>query len=300
MESPILVTGATGNVGSPLVDLLRSHGAQVRPATRGTTDPDGVRFDFADPLTWDAAFEGVRTMYLVRPPQIADVRRGLLPALAHARARGVEHVVLLSVQGAGKVPVLPHAAVERWLRRSGMSWTFVRPSYFDQNLVMVFATDIRDRDQLVIPGGHGRTAFVDAHDVAAVAAHALLQPSLHGGKVWTPTSAESLTWHEVAAVLSGVLGRTITYRRPSLAGYVRHSRRVLGFDPVMTAMTTVIHASARLGVAGHLTDDVRTVTGRAPVTLREFAVRERAAWASPPAALHTPQPAPLSRNGDTP
>lgn len=278
MSSPVLVTGATGHVGAPLVATLRAEGAAVRPASRGNSDPDGVRFDFADPATWDAAFTGVRSMYLMRPPQVADVRRDLAPALERAREVGVRHVVLLSVQGAGKVPVLPHAAAERWLRRSGMGWTFVRPSYFDQNLVTVFGADIRDRDELVVPAGNGRTAFVDAHDVAAVAARALLDPVRHTGRAWTPTGDESLTWHEVAHVLSEALGRTVTYRDPGLRAYARHARGTLGFDPVMTAVTTVIHATARLGVAGHLTDDVRAVTGRAPVTLREFAERERAAW----------------------
>lgn len=288
MTSPILVTGATGNVGAPLVAVLRAQGAPVRPASRGNRDPEGVRFDFADPATWDAAFRGVRSMFLVRPPQVANVRRGLVPALEHARALGVRHVVLLSVQGAGAVPVLPHAAAERWLRRSGLDWTFVRPSYFDQNLSSVFAADIRDRDELVVPAGHGRTAFVDARDVAAVVAAALLDPAAHTGRMWTPTGDEALTWHEVAAVLGGVLGRTITYRNPSLRGYARHARSTLGFDPAMTAMTTVIHATARLGVAGHLTGDVRAVTGRTPTSLREFALRERAVWEPGPVTSETP------------
>lgn len=278
MSSPILVTGATGNIGAPLVRALRSAGAEVRPASRHNRDPDGVSFDFADPATWEAAFAGVHSMFLVRPPQIADVRHGLLPALEDARSRGLRHVVLLSVQGAGRVPVLPHATTERWLRRSGMSWTFVRPSYFDQNLATVFASDIRDRDEIVVPAGGGRTAFVDAHDVAAVAARVLLDPMRHACRIWTPTSDESLTYDEVAAVLSAVLGRTITYRRPSILDFVRHARTVLDLDPAMTVMTTIIHASARLGVAGHLTGDVRTVTGRAPTTLREFALRERTVW----------------------
>ena len=281
MSAPILVTGATGNVGAPLVEALRAEGADVRPASRRNRDARGACFDFADPATWEAAFDGVRSMFLVRPPEIADVARHLLPAVTYARSCGVRHVVLLSVQGAGRVPILPHAGVERWLRRSGLDWTFVRPSYFDQNLVRVFAADIRDRDEIWVPSGSGRIAFVDALDVAAVAARALLEPAAHTARAWTPTSEESLTWDEVAAVLSGVLGRPIPYRRPGLVAYCRHARTTLGFDPAMTAMTTVVHAAARLGVAGHLTDDVRAVTGRAPVSLREFALRERAAWQRP-------------------
>lgn len=287
MRAPFLVTGATGNVGAPLVVALRRQGAVVRPASRCPVDPQGVVFDFGDPGTWDAALEGVEAMFVVRPPQITDVRRGLVPALEHARARGVRHVVLLSVQGAGVVPVLPHAGIERWLRASGMNWTFVRPSYFDQNLTSVFAADIRDRDELVVPAGHGRTALVDAHDVAAVAAHALLEPGRHIGRIWTPTGEQSLRWDEVAAVLSEVLGREITYRRPSLASYIRHARTVLGFDVPMTAMTALIHATARMGVAGRLTDDVRIVTGRAPIPLEEFARREHHVW----------QPHDLQRSG---
>lgn len=278
MNPPILVTGATGNVGAFVAAALRAEGASVRPASRSNTDADGVRLDFTDSATWDAAFEGVRSMLLVRPPAIANIRRDLVPALSRACALGVRHVVLLSVQGAGRVPVLPHAAIERWLRRSGMEWTFVRPSYFDQNLTTVFRADIRDRAELMVPAGRGRTAFVDARDVGEVVTRALLDPEHHIGRAWTPTGEESLTWFEVAAVLTEVLGRPITYRRPSLRAYVRHARSTLGFDPAMTATTTVIHATARLGLAGHLTGDLRRVTGRAPTTLREFAERERAAW----------------------
>jgi uncharacterized protein YbjT (DUF2867 family) len=85
--------------------------------------------------------------------------RDLAPPLSFAQVLGLRHVLLLSVQGAGKVPVLPHAAAERWLHRSGLSWTFVRPSYVDQNLSGVFVPDIRDRDAIVVPAGRGRTAW---------------------------------------------------------------------------------------------------------------------------------------------
>ena len=245
----MLVTGATGTVGRSLVGLLRAAGAAVRPASRHPPDPDTVAFDFRDRSTWRTAFDGVEAMFLLRPPDLTRVSRDLAPPLAFAQVLGLRHVVLLSVQGAGKVPVLPHAAAERWLRRSGLSWTFVRPSYFDQNLTGDIAPDIRDRNQIVVPAGGVRTAFVDAHDVAAVAAAALLSPREHAGRAWTPTSP-ALTYDEVAVVLSAELGRRIRYRRPGLLTYARHARGVLGLPPAMVAVTAALHATARLGLAG--------------------------------------------------
>lgn len=276
---PILVTGATGTVGRPLVALLEAAGATVRAASPRSAGADRVGFDFRHPATWPAAFDGVTSMFLLRPPDIAQVTRDLMPAVAFGRSVGLRHVVLLSVQGAGLVPVLPHAAAERWLRRSGLSWTFVRPSYFDQNLSGVFAPDIRERDEIVVPSGDSRTAFVDAYDVAAVAAAALLQPTEHRGRVHTPTGP-SLTFAQVAGLLSDELGRTIRYRPIGPLAFLRHARGVLGLPSSMAAISTVLHLSARAGLAAHETGDVESVTGRPPGSFAAFAHRERSVWLS--------------------
>lgn len=272
--------GATGNVGRPLMTQLRAAGAPVRAASRHA-GPDGqVRFDLRDQSTWAAAFEGAELMFLIRPPDVADIQRDMVPALTAARSAGLRHVVLLSVQGAGNLPVLPHARLEKWLRQSGMDWTFVRPSYFSQNLSTVFAADIRDRQAIIVPAGRGRTAFVDTHDVAAVAAAALLDPAAHRGRIWTPTGP-ALTYYEVAAVLSAELGRQIRYLRPGVVRYAQHAHGTLQMPWPMVALTTMLHMSARFGLAGHETNDVRAVTGRDPLTFAEFASRERAAWLPP-------------------
>ena len=93
-----------------------------------------VSFDFYDPTTFPAAFGGIETAPVVRPPALSRVR-DLAPALRAGSAAGLRHVVFLSVQGADKIPFLPHAGIERWLRTSSMAWTFLRPSFFVQNLV---------------------------------------------------------------------------------------------------------------------------------------------------------------------
>lgn len=282
MAGGILVTGATGNVGGAVVDALVAAGQSVRAASRtppATPRPgvEAVRLELTTPGTW-GAFSGVSTLLLVRPPQVSNVRRDLLPAMAAARSAGVRHVVFLSVQGADRIRVVPHAAVEEWLRGSGLGWTFVRPSFFCQNLSTTHAATIRRQDRMVMPAGHGRTSFVDALDVAAVAVEALLDPGRHTGRAWTPTGPAALTYDEVAAVLTEVLHRRITYSRPGLAAYARHARRELGMPVGMVAVTAAIYTAARLGRAAGLTDDVRAVTGRSARSFREFAERERAAW----------------------
>ena len=217
-------------------------------------------------------------LFVVRPPAVGNVARDMIPALEAARAQGVGHMVLLSLQGADRMPFVPHARLERWLMSSGVRWTIVRPSFFDQNLSTTHAADIRERDAIVVPAGTGRTAFVDVLDVAAVAARALLVPDEHAGKAWTPTGSEALTYDECAAILSDVLGRHIGYARPGAIAYLRHARASLGMPTAMALVTTAIYTTARLGRAAALTDDVRTVLGRDPITFRAFAEREKAAW----------------------
>ena len=218
--APILVTGATGNVGSAVLRSLTANGEKpASPAVsadRRRAPDNVVAFDFTDPGTWSAAFGGVESMFLMRPPAIGNVRRDLLPAVAAARNAGVRHVVFLSLQGAEKNKVVPHAAVEKWLRSSGLVWTFVRASFFHQNLSTTHAADIRDRDEIIVPAGNGATAFVDAEDVGAVAATALLDPAAHAMKAWTVTGPRALTYDQVADILTNELRRPIRYTRPGL------------------------------------------------------------------------------------
>lgn len=284
--APVLVTGSTGTVGRGVVEQLTAAGVPVRAAvtparatSRPSADgPERVAFDFTDATTWSAAFDGVERMFVVRPPRLGRPRTQMIPALEAARAAGVAQMVLLSLQGAERNRVVPHATLEAWVRNSGLAWTFVRPSFFMQNLTTTHLTDIRDRDRLVVPAGSGATAFVDAADVAAVAAAALLHPEEHRGRAWTTTGPAALTYAEVAATLTRVIGRPIAYARPGLPHYARHARSALAMPWGMVAVTSAIYTTARVGLADGLADDVRTVTGRDPVGFEDFARRHVTLW----------------------
>lgn len=280
----ILVTGAPGNVGTPLVSELLTRGASVRVAAWDAEAAraafgDAVevaRFDFTDEATY-AAFDDVDAMFLLRPPQISDVRRTIGPALAAAEGAGVRHVVFLSIQGAERNPVVPHRRIEDVLRASGMTWTFVRAAYFMQNLSTTHAPDIRRRDEIYVPAGrNSRTAHVDARDVAAVAAVALTEPG-HEGRAYVPTGPAALTYDECAEILSDVLGRPIRYADPTPWHYWRRMAR-RGVPATMIAVTIGIYTAARFGLAAGLTDDVERLVGRPPTDFRRFSEDHAVAW----------------------
>lgn len=290
-QRAILVTGATGNIGRVVVEELLGAGSPVRAAGRSVESVrrvfgdrvEAVALDFTDSDTWEAAFADIEQVFLMRPPQLGKPKREILPALSYARSQEVRQIVFLSLQGAEKNRVVPHAAIEAWLRASDLDWTFVRASFFHQNLSTTHKSDIRHRDEIMLPAGGGATAFVDAVDVGAVAATALLNPTTLRHRALTATGGEALSYSQIAQILTAELGRPIRYAKPGLIRYLRHARRALGMPWGMVLVTGAIYTTARLGMAAGLTDTVRQVLGRDPIRFAEFAHRERDAWVPLPA-----------------
>jgi len=297
MTAPVLVTGAPGNVGAPLVEELLRLGARVRVAAWDVAVAraafgdavDIVQFDFEQPDTFGPAFAGAERMFLLRPPQIADVDGVIVPALRAAAAAGVRHVVFLSIQGAEKNRVVPHRKIEDRLRTSGMAWTFIRAAYFMQNLATTHAPEIRELDEIWVPAGRrSHTAHVDARDVAAIAARALTEDG-HEGRAYTATGPAAYTYDTIAGMLSRELGRPIRNADPGPLRYWRRMRR-RGMPRGMVAVTLGIYTAARLGLADGLSDDVQRITGRPPIRMEEFIHDTRDAWWRPDDAAAPARP----------
>lgn len=270
----VLVTGGTGTVGSRVAEQLRETEIPVRAAARDPTDdriPDGVdavAFDFEKPETWGPAFDGVDALFLMRPPEMGRVHEWITPAIDAAIRSGIDHVVLLSVLGAEKIPILPHRRIEKHLEKADVEATFLRASFFMENLTEVHGDEIRDQGEIVVPAGEGVTSFVASDDIAAVAVAVLTDPQ-YAGEAYDVTGPEALSYHEVADLFTEVLGREVRYADPSLIEFARHSR-ALGRDWSFIGAMTVVYTTARLGIAGRVTDDVQHVLGRPPTSLREW------------------------------
>lgn len=278
--SAVLVTGASGNVGSELVRQLVAKREAVTVATRvGRAEtPFGaraVRFDFGDASTFDPALKGVDRVFLMRPPHMSEAK-AFGPFVAAMERAGIRQVVFLSVQGAGQNIFVPHHGIEVLLRRSRLAWTFLRPSFFMQNLTTTHLVDIRDSGELFVPAGRGRTNFIDAVDVASAAAVCLTTPG-HAGKAYEITGSEALTYDEVAVVLSQACGRTISYPCPSSRQFKQRMKEH-GHDDDFVRVMGSIYAIAKFGMAGGTTDAFMRLVGRPPRTLAEWAGENAAAW----------------------
>lgn len=284
MTTKILVTGATGNVGSELIYGLQEAGVAFRVGAYDVDEAQQkfgetteiVRFDFLDPATYATAFDGIERVFLVRPPAISNVERDIAPAVWSAVGAGVRQIVFLSIQGVENNPIVPHHKIEQLILKTGMDYTFLRCGFFMQNLSTTHRAEIRDENKIALPVGKARTSFIDVRDIAAVAVRTLTEDG-HANQRYTLTGTEALDYYAVADRLSATLNRPIRYTNPSVLAFFKeqlaHGKK-FGYALVVTGLYTI----TRFGNAKSVSHDVETILGRAPITFNQFAEDYQACW----------------------
>ena len=238
-EDPILVLGASGLVGSRVVDRLAAEGRAVRGATRQPRGANEVRLDLLEPASFAPALQGIATVMLISRPGDEDAHLHAEPFVEAMVRAGVRRVVVLSALGAEQRPEFSLRKVERLVEDSGLAWTHVRPNFFMQMLALPpLATEIASRRTLSLPLADAAIAYVDADDVAAVLHRALVEEALSGQGL-AVSGPQALDHAQVAASISEAVGATVRYvaleedaaRSLMLArGFApRHVERVLTF-----------------------------------------------------------------------
>jgi uncharacterized protein YbjT (DUF2867 family) len=276
----VLVSGATGSVGSRLVGLVAERDADVRALVRR---PAGVRVlaenpriqpvfgDFSDPASLERALIGVDAVFLACgnvPDQIA-YESALIDAAAGA---GVRRLVKLSARRAAADASVAfwrwHAEIEDRLLGSGVPWVILRPGFSMANLFAA-AEPVRG-GLLVAPAGGAEIAMIDPVDVASVAAEALLGQDRHLGRRYTITGPEAIDYERVAAELSLVAGRDVRFVDVPPETAVS-AMTGAGLPPFVAEQIAAIFRALRGGAQASITDTVAELTGRGPRTFWEFA-----------------------------
>ena len=282
MNATVLVLGATGKTGRRLVPRLTARSVNVRAASR---QPGSGRtlFDWHSPGTHAPALEGADAVYLVAPDLVEDPTDVTGPFLDRARHAGVTRVVLLSSLGVAfprENPDSGRRTLEQQVMASGLDWTILRPSGFAQNFSEAFLLPgILERDMVATAAGDGRVAFVDADDIAAVAAEVLTGDG-HARTTYPVTGPEALTFDEAAALIGRAAGRSIIHRKISSQDFMQMLQRA-GVPVDYAAMLVRDQEAIRDGAGALVSDAVERITGRQAGSFADYAAGAAVAWSRP-------------------
>jgi uncharacterized protein YbjT (DUF2867 family) len=284
----ILITGATGNIGSALLPLLARQGASVRAIAHSESAHlqvedlgfQAVEGDFDRPDTLEAAMQGCDRLFLLSPPNPTQPERERA-AIDAAKRAGVTHVVALSVLGAGPSSSQSfsgwHGEIDDYLVGSGIPYTILRPSGFMQVHLLPVDT-VKQQGVWYGMTGEGATGYIDAADVGEVAAHVLTTEG-HTGAIYELTGPEAISMPQAAGQLSEVIGRDVTYVDVP-ADQFRANLGQFGLPDWLADAIQALYQSIREGHAALVTDHVEKVIGRPARSYRQFAEDHRDAFAS--------------------
>ncbi|AUI72324.1 SDR family oxidoreductase [Companilactobacillus alimentarius] len=275
----ILIIGANGNIGFPLVqNLSQNHNIKVvagvhnikkdQEKLASIPDLELRHFDFLDSSTFESALTDVAKIFFVRPPQLAQPEKDMLPFLKYVQEQQLKQVVFISLFGVEKNPRTPHHKIEALIEELNLPYTFIRPSFFMQNLNTTHREDIVKNHDLFIPAGKSKTSFIDTRDIADVAAIALLDDKYLHQKL-NITGPQALTYYEIAEVMTQVLGTKITYSKPSLLKF-RHTMLKRGMKKDFVNVMVMLYLITQLGNAKTVTDETERILGHSPRNIANY------------------------------
>ncbi|MCD0444058.1 NAD(P)H-binding protein [Glycomyces sp. A-F 0318] len=269
----IVVTGATGNTGRPLVEALLAAGEDVAAVSRGGADfPAGVlhrKADLGVPDSLEAAFEGADRLFLLVRDQALDIA----PVVEAAADAGVGRVVLLSSETAATRNDESQLRFEAAVTGSGLEWTILRPGGFASN-ALLWSESIRRGRSATAPFGDVGMPIVDPLDIAAVAAAALTEDG-HAGREYSLTGPELVTPRGQVAAIGAAIGEPVAFVEQSRKEAYEQLLRFWPADVVEASLEVMGRPNE---AERRISPDVERVLGRRPHAFAEWARRNAAAF----------------------
>jgi uncharacterized protein YbjT (DUF2867 family) len=284
----ILITGATGNVGSELLKLLRDCAADVdvmtsKPATQNASVLQEFTIrqaSFEHVAQLIAAFQGINTLFVLLPLVPGKLQLAHNVAQA-AKTAGVKHIVRSS--GAGADAQSPYALprlqgqIDDVLAATGIACTFLRNAGFMQNYSTFMAPMVKS-GMIYAASADAPQSLIDVRDIAAVAATIVRNPAPHIGKAYTLTGGESLTDTQRAAVLSRAIGKPVHFTAIPLEAAENAMRNEWHLPEDMVQWMNSLNRLVSVGHASAVSGDVQNLLDRTPTTFTHYARDNVKAW----------------------
>lgn len=273
----ILVTGASGNVGSHVVNELLKLDEEVKVAgtnIKKLNDKFGnkvesVYFDFKDKTTFEKALNGVDRVFLMRPPHLGKPK-DLYPFIDEIKNYDIKLVSFLSLMGVENNTIPPHHKIEKYIEKLEIPYAHVRPGFFMQNISGIHSVEIKEKNEIFIPAGKSKTSFIDALDIGIATATLLHMGEKYKNTAHTITGPESLDYFQVAEILSKVLKRKIRYVKPGYIKYRNYYIKKRRLDKTYVNITVALYFMTRMGTAKEVTNGFYNLTGKKPHTFEDF------------------------------
>jgi uncharacterized protein YbjT (DUF2867 family) len=283
-QQSILVTGASGNIGSEVVKQLSSatpavkikagvHSAQSVKKVKDVDRVEVVLIDYNESETLREALKDVDKLFLLTPdvPNAADLASN---AVIEAKKAGISHIVKQSVMGAdleADVSTMRlHRQVEEIIEQSGIPFTFLRPNEFMQNFINFHSPSIKGNNAFYVPLEDAKVSLVDVRDIAAVAVKSLIDEDEHKNKTYLITGPEALSYHQVAEILSNATRKKISYVNIS-DEQARAAMKEIGMNDWLINTVSELSEYFRKGKASEISSAVEEVTGKKPISFSQFA-----------------------------
>ena len=272
--SNVLVLGGTGKTGSRLAVKLAQLGLNVRTGARHGAD---VHFDWDDPSTHRPALQGIDRLYLVAPVMRMDFADQVATFLDLAETAGLRHVTYLSAYGIDQAPpqLAPRAVELDLMGRGAITHSILRPAWFMQDFSETFLKPVDDL--ITVPTANGSEAFIDASDIAAVAAETLASPDTHAGAAYALTGPEAMTVSDAAEIITDVTGKPVKHNDVDRDLWIQGAVAAgvpVKYGEVLRMLTETIAS----GMGSRPNDNVEKVTGAPPTRFADFARRTAQAW----------------------